>query len=230
MQIGMKVMSWWNSADAISFASTASQIAVALFGIIALIIGIRSSQLQDRQQQQNLVNIARANNEAAKANERTQQLEHGTAELMKEAAEAKLKLEKLKSETAPRLLTEIQKKSIIDYLKTAQKRPVRVIALSNSQEVISYAKDIRSCLNEGGFIDPTHSEPEVIIGLSVRTDNNDPLVVAYHSEAEVYKDFNKENDYHNILNAFRVLGIPIGTIKSPNIVQTGEVALMISDR
>jgi hypothetical protein len=104
-----------------------------------------------------------------------------------------------------------------------------VIALSNGQEVMAYAKDIRTCLNESGFIDPAHSDPEVIIGLSVRTVNNDSLVVAYHSEAEVYEDFNKDNEYHNILNAFRILDIPIGTITSA-IVQSGEIALMISDR
>ncbi|MBF0245307.1 MAG: hypothetical protein HQL31_08550 [Planctomycetes bacterium] len=45
-------LNWWNSKDAISFASTTSQVAVALIGIIALVLGIRSSQLQDRQQQQ----------------------------------------------------------------------------------------------------------------------------------------------------------------------------------
>lgn len=226
----MKVMSWWNSADAIAFATTASQIAVALLGIIALIFGIRSSQLQDRQQQQNLLNIASANKEAAQANERTQQLEYGTALLKKEAAQAKLELEQLKSQTAPRVLSENQKKSIIDFLKTVRKRPVRVIALSNSQEVMAYAKDIRICLNDSGFVDPTHPAPEQITGITVHTDKNDSLVVAYHSEAEVYKDFDKENDYHNILNAFRVLGINIGTIASPDIVQPGEIALMISAR
>jgi hypothetical protein len=177
-----------------------------------------------------LVDIARANNEAAKANERAQQLEYGTAVLKKETAQAKLELEQLKNKTAPRVLTENQKESIIDYLKTARKRPVRVIALSNNQEVMAYAKDIRSCLNESGFIDPFHSAPEQITGIAVHTDKNESLVVAYHSEAEVYKDFNKENDYHNILNAFRVLGIPIGTITSPDIVKAGEIALMISGR
>jgi hypothetical protein len=195
MRIGIKVMSWWNSADAISFASTTSQVALAILGIIVLILGFRSSQLRDRQQQL-----------------------------------TKLELEQLKIKTAPRVITENQKKSIIDYLKTARKRPVRVIVLSNSQEVMAYAKDIRSCLNESGFIDPSHSAPEQIIGIAVHTDKNDSFVIAYHSEAEVYKDFNKENDYHNILNAFRMLGISIGTVISPDIVQLGEIALMISDR
>jgi len=229
MQIGMKIMSWWNSPDAISFAGTVSQIAVALMGIIALVIGIRSSQLQDRQQQQNLVNIANAKNEAAKANERTQKLEHGTAVLKKEAAQAKLELEQLKIKTAPRVLTEYQRQFIINYLKTVRKRSVRVIALSNSQEVMAYAKDILSCLNEAGFIAPSHTTPEQIVGITVHTVDNDALVVAYHSEAEIHDDFTKENNYHNVLNAFRELRIPIGTIKS-DIVQPGEIALMVSDR
>ncbi len=226
----MKFINWWNSKDAISFASTTSQVAVALIGIIALILGIRSSQLQSRQQQQNLFDIANANKEAAKANERTQQLESGTAALEQESSRAKLELENLKQNTAPRKLLDSQKQSIIDYLKTARKRSVRVISLSNSQEAIAYAKDIRSCLNDAGFTDPNNPAPEQITGLTVHTENNNSLVVAYSSEAEVYEDFSKENDYHNILNAFRTLSIPIGTIKSPNIVNPGEVALIISDR
>ncbi len=77
----MNFLNWWNSKDAISLASTTSQVAVALIGIIALVLGIRSSQLQDRQQQQNLLDITNAKKEVVKANERTQQLERGTATL-----------------------------------------------------------------------------------------------------------------------------------------------------
>ena len=189
----MNILNWWNSKDAISFASTISQVAVALIGIIALILGIRSSQLQDRQQQQSILDIANAKKEAANANQRTQELERGTATLTKEAWQAKLELEQLKQNTAPRTLIGSQKQAIINYLKAAPKRPTRVISLSNSQEAMAYAKDIRTCLDEAGFADPHNSAPERIVGLTVNTEGNNSLVVAYHSEAEVYEDFSKEN-------------------------------------
>ena len=59
-------MTWWNSPDTVSFASSVAQVLVALIGIAALVIGIRSSQLQNKQQQENLLNIATAKKRSSK--------------------------------------------------------------------------------------------------------------------------------------------------------------------
>ncbi len=96
----MRIMEWWNSPDSVSLAGTVAQILVALIGLVVLALGIRSSQLQNRQQQINELNIAEANAASAEANRGLEEAKLHAAELENKTAQAELELKRLQMSQA----------------------------------------------------------------------------------------------------------------------------------
>ena len=151
------MMSWWSSPDAVSFASTCLQILVAMAGIGALILGIRSSQLQKGQEQQNLLNIAKANEEAAKANEEAAKANEEAAKaneraatLENQATTAQLELEKLKESQAPWVLTEEQKAKLNELLERAPKGKIEIsFIISDAERVAGLARYLEHAFRSG---------------------------------------------------------------------------------
>jgi len=127
--------------------------------------------------------VAKANQAAAEANERAARLE-------KEAEEGRLEVEKIRLAQQPRNFTVEQRKGFITSLDKAVKRPVRVIALTNTPESTAWARHIRSALDEAGMSDPAHKDIECIIGVGLNTQDSHTTAIAYYNDEEALKDFN----------------------------------------
>ena len=187
-------MNWWNSADTVSFFCTISQVVVALAGIVALVLGIRTSHLQDEQQQQNFLNIAIAKKEASKANERAASLEH-------ETATARLELEKIKENRKPWEFSVDQKKKFNELLKQAPKGKIEISYIITDGERVS---GMARYIEEAFRINSYTMGPE--IGMISNPSNPTGIQVTFIS------DKNKERAiaYAEI---FRSLGIPCTSVK-----------------
>jgi hypothetical protein len=182
-------MTWWNSADSVSLAGTVSQIIVALAGIVALVLGIRLSQLQDAHDKETELHIVTAKRDAAKANERAASLEN-------ETANARLELERLKSAQHPWELSDAHWSKLQELLKGAPKGKIEVCyLLSDGVRVSGLARRIEAVFREHGFT----MAPE--IGMISNPANPKGIRITFIKE----DDRARAMTYVDI---FRALGIP----------------------
>ena len=191
----MKIMEWWNSPDIVSLASTTAQILMAIMGIIVLTLGIRSSQLQNRQQQITERNIAQANATAAKANKGLAQAKERALELENQTAQAQLELKKLKDKEAPWVLTHEQEKILSQSLEKAEKGKIEIgYYLPDGKRAGAFARKLEIIFKNSGY----DMAPEIV--MVTNTSNPIGIDVRYRKD----EDRNRAIEYKDI---FKKIGL-----------------------
>jgi hypothetical protein len=110
-------------------------------------------------------------------------------------------------------------------MSVSPKGPVAVIVISNGTEVISFANQVRSLLNEAGYADPDRKEVEG--SLASYTSSNpasSTLVCSVNTTAQFGLPIQK---------AFQAIGIPAdGTTDTKNVLnlKPGELAIVITSK
>ncbi|MBI1811397.1 MAG: hypothetical protein HY035_05040 [Nitrospirae bacterium] len=187
----MKIMTWWNSPDFISLASTIAQILGAVVGIIIVTLGIRSSQLQDIEQQRSKLNIENSKVEAARANERAAVLE-------KEAAVARLELEVLKEKQAPWIFSNEQRRLFKDSLKKSIKTKISLsYADSDLPRSADFAMSLRPIFQEAGY----EVDSEIGLFMNAKATPLEGVLIEFRDEADREKSL-------QLVSAFLKVGIP----------------------
>ncbi len=191
----MKIMEWWNSADIVSFMGTIAQILTAIMGLVVLTLGIRSSQLQNRQQQINKLNIAQANTAAAEANEGLSKANERALELENKTAQAQLELQKIKDKQAPWVLTSDQETMFEQLIDKAEKGKIEIAYyLPDGERAGAFAKRLETIFKDAGY----DMAPE--ISMVTNTSNPTGIHVFYRKD----EDRNRAIEYMNI---FKKMGL-----------------------
>jgi hypothetical protein len=228
-------------AEGLTFWATLLGVIAAGIAFLALGVSNKAGKMKDaeneRQKRDFDLRISEANKIAAlanegqaNANERAKVLEKGTAELQRDAVAARLELEILKEKQRDRKFSQSQRELFIKYLSKAHKRPTRVIVFNGNSEAITFARQVRLCLDAAGFSDPLNNEPETMNGPIAWNDENTPTMVAYFSQAESTADFDSAIGFCNVPNALRISGIPCALISGSGIIGAGQMAVFIGNK
>jgi hypothetical protein len=136
------------AANAIYSVGSGLVVISALIGVLGAIGVFWGGGVRDRfarmRLSDNTTATAKANAEASRANERAASLE-------KDAANARLELERLKEKQRPRTINESTRKDLVARLSAGAKGPVIVQSDWTDTEAKSFAEQIKSTLKEAGF-------------------------------------------------------------------------------
>lgn len=199
------MLSFWSSLESVSYWSTVSQIVVVIISGLALILGLRASQLSDLQQakKDEMLSLATANAESASK-----------------------EVKRLNAQLAPRLMSSEQSEIIVSLLESAPKGTVKVAKSSNSNETTNFMEQIKSILSKAGFTVSSHYiiDGPPLIRKGPGGTEGIAIVITSQESCPPYAK--------TVQNAFRQAGIPIDGIEKndPSLVAEGELLIYITDK
>ena len=223
---------WWSG-----WSDWLGIVAVVVGGLLAIVTALgwgfswKAGKLKDDAFEKYKIDsnarISEADSKAAEANKIAAEANERAALLEKEAAVARLELEQIKEKQRPRGMSKEQRTAFITSLSQVPPRPVRVIYFSNDQEAIKWAEEVREALNAAGFTDPDHKLAEYHIG-GLNSHSGHTTSIAMHNPEEAIRD-HKEHALA-IQRAFAAVGISADLTTLSQVIQSGEIGILIIDK
>lgn len=222
-------MSWWDNLVQLQAYYGRVQWGLAISGLITatlVVISLRWNDrigaLQDKEKDSTALRIsnneretASANKAAAAASERANLLEQGTAQLQKDAAEARLELEQIRERQRLREVTNIQKAIFIRETGNLPKGKVTVFVKQQDAEIGRYANQIRGMIAEAGF------DSGIMVGIGLGS-SADPIGVII-----CIKDpMNLPPFCDGVRGAFVAAGINVSGVIDPSL-NADEVMIVV---